>query len=569
MNLAALRTDAPGRLADLERGVRDLPEVQPERRRITLVLVGPGPAGVDPAAIGPAPVKLDVVRVEGAPGPAQVVEVRDAIASSAGDLVAVMLTTTTAPDPSWLSRLSAPVADAVVASAPLLVHPARARGSAGPHDGRVRSAGLEIELADDGAPVVLSVLAGSTPAPMTAQFEVFGASAACFVVDRGAYDAAGGLPAGPDLEIAVVELCARLRASGGRIVAAPSAVLLDHRPVSSWRALRRPIDPDGVAWRAAVDRCGPDLLRAARPGGGGALRFVITVAAPSAKVATRWGDWHLAEGLAAALRREGCETRVEPLDRTEDLAGRSYDVRVVLRGLAPVRASAGQRHVLWIISHPESVGDEELDAADLVLVASPRFADHLRSRTATPVDVLLQATDPERFHPIPVDPGTPRPVTVVAKTRDVLRPIVADAIAVGLRPAIYGGGWRDFVDPALIVADHVDNEQLPVVYSTASVVLNDHWETMREWGFVSNRIYDVLACGTPVISDPTPGLADLFDGAALEYHDPHELGELVADVLADQDGARSRAERGRGIILSRHTYDDRARELLEALDRHR
>jgi hypothetical protein len=246
---------------------------------------------------------------------------------------------------------------------------------------------------------------------------------------------------------------------------------------------------------------------------------------------------------------------------------RAADVHVVLRGLAPVPRAGAHRHVLWIISHPESVEDEELHAADLVLVASARFAAHLRTRTQTPVEVLLQATDVRRFSPRPVDPARRHPVVVVAKTRDVLRPVVADAIAVGLRPAIYGGGWREFVDPQLVVADHVDNAEVPVVYSSAGVVLNDHWRTMASWGFVSNRLYDVLACGTPVISDPVDGISDLFGGAVLEYHSRAELRELVDAVLADPEAARARAARGRATVLAAHTFDHRAAELVAALQR--
>lgn len=344
--------------------------------------------------------------------------------------------------------------------------------------------------------------------------------------------------------------------------------MVDHRPVRSRRDLRGPADPAGPAWRAAIDRSGPALLRAARPLAGDSLRFVLTIAAPSAKVAARWGDWHLAEGLAAGLRRLGHDVRLQTADRSDEPAGRACDVHLVLRGLQPVRRSVGQRHVLWIISHPESIEDEELEAADLVLVASTRFADHLASRTTTPVEVLLQATDQHHFFPRPVDPTHQHPVTVVAKTRDVLRPAVADALSVGLRPAIYGGGWRQLVDPALVVTDHVDNEQLPIVYSSAGVVLNDHWRTMQAWGFVSNRLFDVLACGTPVISDPVSGMCELFDGAVLEYHDPAELRSLADQVLADPVAARIRAQSGRDAVLARHTFDRRAEEMLDALARH-
>jgi spore maturation protein CgeB len=165
----------------------------------------------------------------------------------------------------------------------------------------------------------------------------------------------------------------------------------------------------------------------------------------------------------------------------------------------------------------------------------------------------------------PPDPAHRNDVTVVAKTRDVLRPVVADALATGLRRRIYGGGWRNLVDPALVVADHVDNEVLPTVYSSAGVVLNDHWGTMKAWGFVSNRLFDVLACGTPVISDAVDGLAELFDGAVLEYHTPPELRALVDEVLADPADARDRAVRGRELVLANHTMDHRARQLVDGL----
>ncbi len=497
-----------------------------------------------------------------------VAQVRRAIDTAESDLVAIVLATTEALDASWLQSLTQAVTGDVVAATPVLVHPRRPRTRATPHDGRVRSAGMTLDLDPQGVPVIRAIDAGSRPEPRGSPSDIPIASVACLVVDRVAYAAAGGLPVIDDLEIAVVELSARLRVRGGRIVVVPNAVLIDHRPVRSRRELQGPVDPESRSWRSAIERSGPTLLRSVRPPGDRSLRFAFTVAAPSAKVAAQWGDWHLAEAMADGLRRRGHTVRLQTGDRADDPAGRVCDVHVVIRGLRPVRRSTGQRHVLWIISHPESIEDTELDAADLVLVASPLFAEHLRRRTSTPVEVLLQATDQHRFHARPADRAHQHPITVVAKTRDIMRPIVADALSVGLRPSIYGGGWRDLVDPQLVVADHVDNEELPVVYSSAGVVLNDHWRTMQTWGFVSNRLYDVLACGTPVVSDPVAGLVDLFDDAVLEYHDPAELRMLVDAVLEDPKAARERAARGRAAVLAGHTFDHRAAELISTLARH-
>jgi hypothetical protein len=307
------------------------------------------------------------------------------------------------------------------------------------------------------------------------------------------------------------------------------------------------------------------LVRNARPQASHSRRWVITTAAPSAKVAPRWGDWYLAEGLAAALRRLGEDVIVETHDHADALEVRSRDVHLVLRGLEPVRRTPGQRHILWIISHPEGIAIEDCDAADLVLAASTRFAAHLRSQTATPVEELLQATDPNRFGPGPIDPAFQHPVVMVGKTRDVLRPIVADALAAGIRPAIYGSGWRNLVDPSLVVADHIPNSQVPVVYRSAGVVLNDHWHTMRAWGFVSNRIFDVLACGAPIISDHLPEIEDLLGDSAATYTTPAELAACVDAALGAPEAARERAGRGREEVLARHTFDHRARRLVELL----
>ena len=100
-------------------------------------------------------------------------------------------------------------------------------------------------------------------------------------------------------------------------------------------------------------------------------------------------------------------------------------------------------------------------------------------------------------------------------------------------------------------------------------MLNDHWDTMRAHGFVSNRIFDVLACGTPVISDHMDEIADLFGDAVPTFSNPDELRTLVEIILEDPEAARARARRGRDRVLAAHTFDHRADALSDALHRHR
>jgi hypothetical protein len=532
------------RRLDLHRTIAALPPAPVETRTISVVI----PAGADiDRSFG-----VNVERVTTAE-------------SASGSLVCFFAATSQPLENQWLVRLASEIHDDVVAATPLLV-----RGqhllSGTPADLRVEALGYDVRRSSDGATRMDARRAGARPDARVPVEDVASASSACFLVARHALEAIGGLDSDLEGDAAIADLCVRLRTNGGRIVAVPSAVVADHRPVHEIAQLRDPFAMRNTEWSSVIDRNGPVLFHRASPTA--AQRIAITTAAPSLKVAPRWGDWHFGDAFARALRRSGFDVVLQTAEESESDAGRSCDVHVVLHGLASVRRARGQTHVLWVISHPESLAIEDVDAADVVFVASDRFASELRERTSTPVETLLQATDQHRFRPRESDPRHAHGLVVVAKTRGVMRTSVADAIAAGLQPAIYGSGWRGLVDPKLIITDHVDNEELPVVYASAGVVLNDHWDSMRAHGFISNRIFDVLACGTPVISDFLPEVAELFGGAVPTYRDATDLRALAEDMLGDRAAARERALEGRDLVLNAHTFDQRARTLIEFLERH-
>jgi O-antigen biosynthesis protein len=283
--------------------------------------------------------------------------------------------------------------------------------------------------------------------------------------------------------------------------------------------------------------------------------FCVKIGAPTWEVAEQWGDLHFARAIQRDLRRRGHPCAVQVLEEWENDEGLVHDVAIVIRGLSRHLPKPGQVNVLWNISHPADLSGEECDGYDLVCVASERFAADLRGRTSTPVVVLEQATDPALFFPDP-SPEYEHELVFVANSRNVLRPIVRDLLPTDRDLAIYGGGWDGLIDTRCVVAEHVANEELRKVYSSAKVVLCDHWDDMREHGFVSNRIYDALACGATVISDAVPGL-ERFEGV-LTYSTPEELTRLIDEVL----GA---AEPPRGQLPEGNSFGDRVEELLAAL----
>lgn len=285
--------------------------------------------------------------------------------------------------------------------------------------------------------------------------------------------------------------------------------------------------------------------------------FCIKIGAPSWEEAERWGDLHFARAVERELRRRGHRCLVQVLDEWEDDAGLDYDVALVIRGLSRHLPKPGQLNVLWNISHPDEVSGEECDGYDLVCVASERFAEELRERTATPVVVLEQATDPSLFFPDPA-PEYEHDLVYVANSRGVLRPIVRDLLPTDLDLAIYGANWEGLIDTRHVVAEHVPNEELRKVYSSARVVLCDHWNDMREHGFISNRVYDALACGATIVSDEVAGLAGRFAGAHT-YTGREALEEAIASLLAEGGGEACGPPPG-------NTFADRCESLLAEVD---
>jgi spore maturation protein CgeB len=292
------------------------------------------------------------------------------------------------------------------------------------------------------------------------------------------------------------------------------------------------------------------------------LSFCLKIGAPDAEQAQRWGDLHLATGLGRALRRLGHRSLIDLLPDWDAPASSTFDVAVHLRGRSEYAPRPGQFNVLWLISHPETFDDALAAGFDLVCVASVSFAEALRERIAAPVQVLEQATDPRVFFPDP-DPALAHELAFVGNSRGTTRKILDDLLPTQRDLAIWGSGWSGTPAEANLLGDHMPNDELRKVYSSAAIVLCDHWPDMRAAGFRSNRLYDALACGATVVSDRVAGLDGSLGDAVITYEDRDELDPLLGRLLADPDQRGRRASGARQRILDGETFDHRARDLVD------
>lgn len=288
--------------------------------------------------------------------------------------------------------------------------------------------------------------------------------------------------------------------------------------------------------------------------------FCLEVGAPNAEVAKAGGDLHLAEALAEALRRRGHVAAVQDGSATGSVVAGSLDVRMHLRGRRRRRLNPGQLNVIWHMSHPEEVSRDELDEYDVALVASRPYSRTLASELDTPVIPFLQFTDPARFRPTP-GPARASELLFVGNWRGKFRPSVWAALQCGHSVDLYGQGWR-LLAPDHARADHVPNHELPGLYSSAEIVLCDHWPEMRELGFIANRVFDVLACEGFLLSDHFDALEEELGGCLATYRTTEELDHEIKLNLTDAGRRHAIARRGRAAVLREHTVDHRADQLV-------
>jgi len=291
------------------------------------------------------------------------------------------------------------------------------------------------------------------------------------------------------------------------------------------------------------------------------LRWAIKTAAPPGPPGEAWGDTHFARGIADALRRRGQEVVIDAYAArgrpTRDLD----DVVLALRGPEPIDPHPESISMLWIISHPDQLTAQEASGFDAVFAASNSWSDKASALWGRPVEPLLQCTDTRRFHPT----GLPRTdeIVFVGTARAIERPSVLGPIQAGIPVSVYGPDWRGWIPASAIKARGVPNASLPAMYESAGVVLNDHWPAMKSAGFVSNRLFDVIAAGGRAISDDVSGIPQIFEGAVATYQTVPELVEMLSGDLDELFPSSRELARISHAVRSEHSFDRRAIQLLD------
>ncbi len=248
------------------------------------------------------------------------------------------------------------------------------------------------------------------------------------------------------------------------------------------------------------------------------------------------------------------------------------------------RRRAGADHLLLfhdthhrMVTAPEEMGRLDLDGFDGVLAFGATLAAAYRRRGwGRQVFIWHEAADLHVFRPRPEQPCERDLVWVgnwgdgerAAELREFLIEPVA---ALGLRARVHGVRYPEEARAALAAAGiehsgYLPNFRTPQAFAAAHMTVHVPRRPYARMlpGIPTIRMFEALACATPLVSVPWDDCENLFTPGEdyLVARNGAEIRRHLAALCADPALRAELGERGRATIVARHSCAHRVDELL-------
>lgn len=296
------------------------------------------------------------------------------------------------------------------------------------------------------------------------------------------------------------------------------------------------------------------------------MNISISICVPeNSRKFANWGDLYFALSMKNSFEKMGLTCNVLCMNEWHLL--NLEDIHIHIRGLYPFNHKKTSFSAIWIINHPELITLKEVSEYQLCFCASKIFNQYLLSKNIESI-YLPQAGDHKFFYPI----------QNVKKTIDVLfvgnnhlaqhglgRKIVEDFFKIpsSVNFKLIGAAWKGYVPPENILADFVEWNELNSVYQSAHIVLNDHHKTMKDYGFVNNRTFDLIMANQFQICDD---MDDIDSLGLITYKTPEDLHLLIHEFL-DKPSLIERNKKIVQTLARMNDFDQRMSQMFEHLNK--
>ncbi|MGQ0335410.1 glycosyltransferase [Halomonas elongata] len=114
------------------------------------------------------------------------------------------------------------------------------------------------------------------------------------------------------------------------------------------------------------------------------------------------------------------------------------------------------------------------------------------------------------------------------------------------------------------IRDAVPFHEVVKLYKRFKVFLNVN-TIVDSPTMMSRRVYELLACGTPVVSTPSKAIEEQFSGIVHVANDAQEANQIIKKLLTDDNYWNRTSHLGYREVMTKHTYAHRLGDIKKAL----
>ena len=162
---------------------------------------------------------------------------------------------------------------------------------------------------------------------------------------------------------------------------------------------------------------------------------------------------------------------------------------------------------------------------DMCFCSSQKAADFIHENFNMRTGLLRIAGSPERFKPADPVPGFESDYCFTGSffkhKRDIINALNPDALP--YKFALFGYDWEQFTKFSKYYRGGVPYSDIPKVYASTKILIDDANHVTKEWGSTNSRVFDAICAGVVVITNCPTSSAEAFDGLLPVYENRGQL----------------------------------------------
>ena len=301
------------------------------------------------------------------------------------------------------------------------------------------------------------------------------------------------------------------------------------------------------------------------------LAFVVTETGEDASA----GDYFTASELGKSLENYGWNISFLLKNGSHDWydVGSDIDILISLLDVYDPRKIRCSNKSLIKIAWPRNwferwVYNPGLPKYDLIFASSKTASNYIEEKTGLKTFLLPIATNSTRFN------------TNVRKydeyssdycftgsywddPRDIIEMLDPDNIPYKFK--LYGKNWDKFPKFKKYYQGFINYSDLPLVYASTKIVIDDVNRGAKNFGSVNSRVFDALATGALVITNGAIGSKEIFNYKLPVWKSKEELNNLIRYYLSSNEARIRKVKELQELVLKNHAYENRANTLKEVL----